>query len=103
MSEALASLLDPVTPSEFCTDYYSIKPIYIGNCPNKFVDLFSWEALNKVLNSSHSPHPTMKMVLEGKPVLVTDASSIIDRCRHGASLVIEEMHRYDSKVGKLAA
>jgi ribosomal protein L16 Arg81 hydroxylase len=45
----------------------------------------------------------MKMVLEGKPVIPTDAGSIIERCREGASLVIEEVHKYDEYVGKFAA
>jgi ribosomal protein L16 Arg81 hydroxylase len=103
MLKALSSLLDPISPPEFLSDYYSRKSLYIGSRPDKFKNLFSWRSLNAVLNSSPVPHPTMKMVLEGKQVIATDARSIIERCREGASLVIEEMHLYDNRVGELAA
>jgi ribosomal protein L16 Arg81 hydroxylase len=103
MSKTLASIVRPISISEFSADYYSKKPLYIGECPDKFQKVFGWESLNRILNSSPVPHPTMKMVLEGKPVIPTDAASIIQRCREGASLVIEEIHKYDACVGKLAA
>jgi hypothetical protein len=45
----------------------------------------------------------MKMVLEGKPVLADEAFGVIDACRNGASLVLEEIHKYDRSVGELAA
>ncbi len=103
MPKTLSLILQPISESEFCSNYYSQKPLYVGKCPNKFKNLFSWKSLNRILNSSPVPHPTMKMVLEGKPVIPTDAGSIIERCREGASLVIEEVHKYDEYVGKFAA
>lgn len=103
MLETLSLILNPLKPSEFHSDYYSKKPFHIGNQPNKFKNLFGWDSLNKVLNSSPVPHPTMKMVLEGRPILATDAESVIEKCKEGASLVIEEMHSFDTKVGELAS
>lgn len=103
MPKTLSSILQPLSTSEFCSNYYSKKPLYIGKCPDKFKNLFDWKSLNRILNSSPVPHPTMKMVLEGKPVIPTDARGIIERCREGASLVIEEVHNYDERVGKFAA
>ncbi len=103
MPKTLSSILHPLSTSEFCSDFYSKRPLYVGKCPDKFKSLFSWKSLNRILNSSPVPHPTMKMVLEGKPVITTDARGIIERCREGASLVIEEVHKYDEHVGNFAA
>lgn len=103
MTKTLSSILHPFSASEFCSDYYSKKPLYVGKCPDKFKNLFSWKSLNRILNSSPIPHPTMKMVLEGKQVVPTDATDIIERCREGATLIIEEIHKYDECVGKFVA
>jgi len=103
MPKTLAAILHPLTPVEFSTEYYSKKPLHIKDSPLKFERLFGWESLNRILNSSPVPHPTMKMVLEGKPVFPEDAKDILDATRNGASLVLEEIHKYDLNVGKLAA
>lgn len=103
MPETLSWILDPLTLSEFCSKYYSKKSLHIAKSPHKFESLFDWGSLNNILNRSPIPHPTMKMVLEGKPIVVTNANSVIDQCREGASLVIEEIHKYDDRVGELAA
>src|SRR5688500_9536916 len=103
MSKTLAAILHPLGKSEFCSDYYSKKPLYVGTCPDKFKNLVDWKSLNRIINSSPVPHPTIKMGIDGKRVLTKDASEIIEWCREGASLVIEEVHKYDKRVGKLAA
>ncbi len=103
MPKTLASILHPITPVEFSAEYYSKKPLHIKDSPLKFEGLFGWESLNRILNSSPVPHPTMKMVLAGKPVLTEGAEDIVDATRNGASLVLEEIHKYDLNVGKLAA
>lgn len=103
MSNILASILSPLTPSEFVEKYYSKKPLHIQDSASKFEELFGWQSLNRILNSSPVPHPTMKMVLEGRPVLAEDSQGVIDACRNGASLVLEEIHKYDPNVGSLAA
>jgi ribosomal protein L16 Arg81 hydroxylase len=103
MPKTLASILHPLTPVEFSAKYYSKTSLHIKDSPSKFQRLFGWGSLNRILNSSPVPHPTMKMVLEGKPVLPEDAKDTVDAIRNGASLVLEEIHRYDLNVGKLAA
>lgn len=103
MPDTLASILKPLTPDEFAEEYYSKKSFHIQDSGTKFDALFGWESLNRILNSSPVPHPTMKMVLEGRPVIRGDGQEIIDACRNGASLVLEEIHKYDTNVGKLAA
>lgn len=103
MPDTLNSILSPMTPSEFANDYYSKKTFHLTDTPSKFEELFNWDSLNRILNSSPVPHPTMKLVLEGKPVLADEAVGVIDACRNGASLVLEEIHKYDRSVGELAA
>jgi len=88
---------------EFCSDYYSRKPLLIPKCPGKFENLFGWKSFNRILNSSPIPHPTMIMALEGRQVIPTDANSIVERCREGASLIIEEVHKYDEVLGRFVA
>jgi ribosomal protein L16 Arg81 hydroxylase len=103
MSNTFASMLHPLSPREFCIQYYGQKPLYIAQSPDKFKNLFGWQSLNGILNSSPIPHPTMKMVLGGKPIIPSDATSIVDACRNGATLVIEQIHKYDKSIGAFAA
>lgn len=45
----------------------------------------------------------MKMVLDGRQVIPTDSISVIERCREGATLIIEGIHKYDEQVGYFTA
>jgi hypothetical protein len=45
----------------------------------------------------------MKLALNGKAVVANDAAGIVKGCRDGATIIIEQIHRYDSKVAKLAS
>jgi ribosomal protein L16 Arg81 hydroxylase len=103
MNFSFAQLLDPVTPSQFRAEYYSTKPLLISNRPAKFNGLFGWEAFNAILNSSPIPHPTMRLVLGGRREAATDAIDVIDKCRNGATLVLDRVDMYDSNVAALAA
>jgi ribosomal protein L16 Arg81 hydroxylase len=103
MEFSLAQLLDPVTPSQFRDDYYTIKPLLVSNMRDKFDGLFGWESLNTILNSSQIPHPTMKLVLDGIRQTASNALDIIDTCRDGATLVLDRVDMYDPKVAALAA
>src|SRR5216684_4688483 len=103
MNFSLAQLLDPVTRCQFRAEYYTTKPLLISNRPGKFDGLFGWEALNAILNSSPIPHPTMKLVLGGRRETASDAIDVIDRCRNGATLILDRVDMYDSNVAALAA
>lgn len=45
----------------------------------------------------------MKMVLDGTHIIPTDANSIVEKCREGASLIIEEVHKYDEVLARFVA
>ncbi|MFM7887945.1 MAG: cupin domain-containing protein [Pseudanabaena sp.] len=92
-----------MTPAEFCDSYYTKKAVYIEGFSEKFNDVFDFESLNDVLNGSPIPHPTMKLALNGKAVPASDAAGIVKGCRDGATIIIEQIHQYDSKVARLAS
>ena len=103
MTQTLSYLLNPMSPSEFCDNYYTKKAVYIEGFSEKFKDVFDFESLNDVLNGSPIPHPTMKLALNGKAVVAGDAAGIVKGCRDGATIIIEQIHYYDSKVANLAS
>jgi ribosomal protein L16 Arg81 hydroxylase len=104
MTNMLSKILYPISALDFGSNYYSKKSLYIGEQPDKFKSLFGWESLNQILNSSPIPHPTMKIVLDGKPITdITDANSIINWCQKGATIIIDQIHKYDRNIGELAA
>ncbi|NES86183.1 MAG: hypothetical protein F6K10_35120 [Moorea sp. SIO2B7] len=102
MTKTLTSVLTPLTPSEFYSQYYSKKACHIKGMAGKLDGLFGFTSLNRILNTSPIPHPTMKMVLDGDLLYVTDSISIVDKCRDGATLIIDQVDKYDEKVGKFA-
>lgn len=103
MTQTLSYLLDPMTPSEFCEAHYRKKAVYVQGFSEKFNDLFDFNSLNNVLNGAPIPHPTMKLALNGKAVVANDAAGIVKGCRDGATIIIEQIHQYDSKVATLAS
>lgn len=103
MSSTFASMLHPLSTTEFCAEYYGQKPLYIAQSSDKFRSLFGWRSLNAILNSSPIPHPTMKMVLAGKPIIPVNATDIVEACRNGATLIVEQIHKYDKSIGDFAA
>jgi len=103
MPAVLPSLLNPLTPSEFRSRYYSKQPVHISNAPDRFADLFDLQSLQRILNSSPVPHPTMKLVRDGQLLYAADASEILEHCRAGATLVLEDIDQYDERVGRFGA
>jgi hypothetical protein len=103
MSHTLASLLDPLTTSDFRSRYYAKQSVYIEGPPGKFSGLFDLAALRGLLNSSPVPHPTMKLVLDGRRRDASDPGGIVEHCLNGATLILEEIDRYDPRVGVLSA
>jgi ribosomal protein L16 Arg81 hydroxylase len=101
MPEALASLLSPLSVAEFRSQYYAQQSVYIGGNPDKFRALFDLPSLRRILNFSPIPHPTMKLVREGQRLTASDASAVLEHCRAGATLIIEEIDKYDARVGTL--
>lgn len=98
MTTALEALLDPIGRQEFRDRYYGKEPLLIRARPGKFADFFTWDDLNRLLNGSTWPHPDVQI----PPYYTAPASaqSVIEQCRAGASLIFNQVHNFDPKVGE---
>lgn len=99
MEKIISKILSPITIEEFREAYYTKHSILIKSEGKKFDWLFGWSSLNQILNQSFFPHPTMKLVLEGRPINdISEKSKIVDWCRKGATVIIDQLQNYDSQV-----
>lgn len=92
-------MLNPIALDEFLVKYYGKRALHISGTPEKFRNLFSWNSLNEVLNSSPQPHPTVKMSHNGKQFKPKDAIDLIRAVQKGATLIIENIDRYNLALG----
>ena len=100
----LASIIAPVSPSEFRSRYYAKEALYVGQSPEKFKDLFDLESLRRILNSSPILPPTLALsTAERGGLFVSDAAAVMRNVREGATMIFEELDKYDSRVGLLTA
>jgi ribosomal protein L16 Arg81 hydroxylase len=101
MAGVLESLLDPIPRNDFREQYYGRQPLLIRGHAQKFAGLFTWPALNDLLNSSAFPHPHIEISSAGKRDRHATRESIIEQCRAGASLVFRQLQLFDPRVGEL--
>ncbi len=99
MFSSIQFLLHPIALDEFLEKYYGKRALHIPGAPEKFKHLFNWDSLNAVLNSSPQPHPTVKMSHDGKQFKPKDAIELIQAARKGATLILEDIDRYDLVLG----
>jgi ribosomal protein L16 Arg81 hydroxylase len=100
MLTTLESLLDPIDPIEFRDQYYGKKPLLIRGNPKKFEGLFTWDDLNRLLNTLPYPNPHVSTVV---PKIRTEAAShtsLIEECRAGSALILSQLHILNPKVGE---
>jgi ribosomal protein L16 Arg81 hydroxylase len=99
MEKPFSEILSPITKEEFRQKYYTQKSILIKSEGKKFDWLFSWSSLNQILNQSFFPHPTMKLVLEGRPINdISEKAKVLDWCRKGATVIIDQLQNYNFQV-----
>ncbi len=101
MPTALESLLAPIDPFEFREQYYGKRALLIRGHPNKFGDLFTWDDLNRLLNSLAYPHPNVSISAPGTRVQAETHTAIIEECRAGAAMIVSQLQLFDPKVGEL--
>lgn len=99
----LSNILYPFNISLFHSDFYTKSCLHLPGCADKFSDLFTWDSLNNLLNYAPVPHPTIKLVRLKTPIYAKDHIAIIEECRRGATLIIEQTHHYDPKIYDLAS
>jgi ribosomal protein L16 Arg81 hydroxylase len=101
MPTVLESLLAPISPIEFRERYYGKQPLLVRGHAKKFADLFDWDDLNRVLNTSSYPNPHVEISSPHQRQQPTSSQSVIEQCRAGASLVFRQLELFDPKVGEL--
>lgn len=102
MPTVLESLLHPVSPFEFREQYYGKRPLLIRGHAQKFAGLFTWNDLNRLLNSSPYPQPNFEVTRPGKRTRPAAPATILAECRAGASMILHHLHLCEPKVGELA-
>ncbi len=64
---SLASILDPVLPEDFLSQTFDKKPLLIPGAADKFDDVFTWDALNGILNMTNVwTSQNMRLALDGQ-------------------------------------
>ncbi|UBF27199.1 cupin domain-containing protein [Kovacikia minuta CCNUW1] len=101
--ETLKRLLAPYPIEQFLAQNWTQQAVYLAaNHRHKFRDLFSWKALNHLLNFHRIPYPDLRFSLDGKSFPVDDRKDWHDRLRQGATLVINHIHELVPSVAELA-
>ncbi len=90
----LSELLSPVSEVEFFANYYTQRAMHIPGKGEKLAHVFSYDELNRLLNSGPAPLPTLKVAKEGKPIPIDDAIGILQAIQNGATLIIDCIDTY---------
>lgn len=94
----LASLLAPVSLSEFRREYLDKKAVHISGDGDKFSNLFCWDSFNRILNGSPAPHPSIRIFKNGNRQ-ARDAVDVIRHASDGATVIIQDGDQYDDELG----
>ncbi|MBW4552380.1 MAG: cupin domain-containing protein [Aphanocapsa sp. GSE-SYN-MK-11-07L] len=100
----LQQLLWPYPAEQFLNQDWQHKGLHIAaDDPGKFHSLFSWDALNYLLNYHKLPESDLRFSKEGKSLPHSrDPRDWGDRLRDGATLVVNGVHHRIPSVAKLA-
>lgn len=98
MSGALGLLLRDITTEEFLSEYYQQRALHIRGNQDHFKELFSWAQLNNVLNFLQNSSSDLKMSRNGRQFVPRNATELIQASRQGATLIVENIDRYDRKL-----
>lgn len=62
----LSQIIAPLDTNDFLRNYWTRKLLHLAGPPNKFDHLFSWEALNRGLESKHFDSEQLRLAQGGK-------------------------------------
>lgn len=99
MKRYLKFLTELIESEDFRQKNFRRKALHLNGSTDGFPGLFSWSQLNTVLNSSPYPHPKMKMSYHGRQFQPKTADDLIQSTRKGATLIVENIDRYDRALG----
>ncbi len=114
-------ILNPVTAEDFFSQSFGRKHLYVPGSPDKFVSVFSWDAMSDLLsNTSLWSDRSMKMVLdgrqlaplefcrpglsrEGQQILQPDPKRVSEFLRKGATVVLDYVESLTPEIASVAA
>lgn len=101
----LQQLLEPYSPDQFLTEYWTQKAIHISAFDSrKFQSFFSWNDLNYLLNYHRLSEPDIRFSMQGTSLPATqNRQEWSDRLRQGATLIVNGVHHQVPTVAELAA
>lgn len=94
----LREILRPLSPESFFSDVYTKHAVHLRGESARFESLFNFDDLNSILNASGPGRPPVKLVIEGRAFTVQDSAGVIAALRQGASLIIDGVNSYSSKL-----
>ncbi len=101
--ENFKELLHPLSIQDFTHKIFGNKAYHIKGTKDKFDSLITWQELNDTLNTSSAKNlkENFRMFLNREPVGFTDTFDMIKNTQKGATLIVEEIDRTNTKLGKL--
>lgn len=102
--ETLTRILAPHAVEQFLSQCWMQQAIYIPDeTSKKFQALFSWKALNDLLNFHRIEDPNLRFSQDGQSLLQPDRSQWRSYLQQGATLIINSVDQLVPAVSDLAA
>jgi ribosomal protein L16 Arg81 hydroxylase len=104
MSQTFSSLIYPVIPEDFKRNYHSRNGLYIEGSPEKYAEIFDWNSLNKVLDTSFMVREDLLVSLpeSSKFFDPENKSELIENCNNGATIQLSHLEKYSFDLNKMA-
>ena len=107
----LRDLLHPFDTDRFLNEYWTRQPVIIAGADDKIKNLFSWEKYGDLINRHLADlvAPKLRMhttrsgfvdltenlpTIDGGVLRQTSARLLNDHCQEGATLVVDQIHKY---------
>lgn len=92
----LSELLAPFDTAEFRASVWGQRPLVVPGPSTKFAPLFAFDSLNRILNESPFPHPTVRLAKNGRTLQSSTPDGLVGHIRNGATLILENAEWYDA-------
>ena len=101
---ALQSLLHPYSVEAFLAQNWTTKAIAIsGKGQRRFSHLFSWEALNELLNFHLFKYPDLRLALDEEVLEEAENAHLAQWCQQGATLILNQVQKRVPALAQFAA
>lgn len=91
----LNNIIHPLNIEDFIEDHASKKAVFIPGDAGKFGELYGWEDVNYVVNSSRPSFEAVRLVYEKQPLPNQELANLGGWLEKGATLVINQTQHID--------